>query len=102
MIWQGSWMKACTKVRNSIRSSSRRCSWCWLAQRGLTGSDSAHQALILQARAAMVMKAHYVRTRIIDATTVDPVLDIEFERVPAAQSEAIQEREQSVGGPVAP
>ena len=43
------------KVRKSIVRRRRRCSLCSSAQRGLTGSSRAHQAFMLQARAAITM-----------------------------------------------
>ena len=57
-------MNAWRKVRNSMVNSARRCLRCWSAQRPLTGRRRAHQALILQAREAIVMYAQ-LATRVL-------------------------------------
>lgn len=52
-IWQGMSMKAARNVQNSIVRRRRRCSPWAVAHRGETGRSSAHQALRLQAKAAI-------------------------------------------------
>jgi hypothetical protein len=64
-------MKAARKVRRSMVGRRRRCSLWRSAQRGLTGSNRAHQAFRLQASAAMVMWAQLAHGVLTGACRAD-------------------------------